>query len=63
MFDNEEPITSVELISNRLKENEGIDLTNTKLKQFMKQELGMKFRISKKIPMHANSQRCLVLRQ
>ena len=49
------PITSVELISERLKVNEDIDMPDVKLKQFIKHELGMKYRISKKLPSHANS--------
>ena len=62
MIDDKEPITSVALVSNRLLENEGIDLAAPKLKQFIKQELGMRFRISRKLVVQANSQRCLVLR-
>lgn len=62
MIDNKEPITSAERIANILKTNEDIDVPNAKIKQFMKDELGMKYRISKKLPTQANSQRCLVLR-
>jgi len=50
MLDQKEPITSVEFISNRLQENEDIDITADKLKKFIKQELGMKYRKSRKIP-------------
>ena len=62
MIDNKEPITSAEFVTDRLKMNEDIDVTDTKLMQFMKHELGMRYRISKKLPTHANSQKCLVLR-
>ena len=55
MIDNKEPITNAEFVNDRLKVNEDIDVTNVKLKQFMKNELGMKYRISKKVPTQANS--------
>ena len=62
MVDDKEPLTSVELISNRLQENEGIELAAPKLKQFMKQELAMTFRMSRSLAVQGNSQRSLVLR-
>ena len=55
MIDNKEPITSAEFVTDRLKINEDIDITNIKLMQFMKHELGMRYRISKKLPMHTSS--------
>ena len=55
MNDDKEPITSAEFVTDRLKINEHIDITNIKLMQFMKHELAMRYRISKKLPPHANS--------
>ena len=55
MIDNKEPITSAEFVTDRLKINEDIEITNIKLMQFMNHKLGMRYRISKKLPTHANS--------
>ena len=55
MVDHKVPITSGKLVTDMLNTNENIDVTEVKIKQFMKNELGMKYRISKKIPTQANS--------
>ena len=55
MIDHKVPITSGEIVTDMLKTNENIDVTEVKIKQFMKNELGMKYRISKKVPTQANS--------
>ena len=55
MIDHKVPITSGEFVIDTLKRNENIDVTGVKINQFMKNELGMKYRISKKVPTQANS--------
>ena len=47
MLDKKVPITNAEMIAGQLQDVENIHVSNIKIKHFMKQELGMKYRMSK----------------
>ena len=41
----------------------GLEVTPTQVKVILKAELGLGYRMAKKIPVQCNTERCLVLRQ
>ena len=51
------------MVVQRVRTFDDIEVTVDKVKNIMKDEFGLKYRISKNIPTQANRQRCLVLRQ
>ena len=55
MLDSNVPIINVEIIADRLKQNEDIDVSDVKIRQYMKDELSMRYRISRKVNPQANS--------
>ena len=46
-----------------LKIRKGIDENMSKVSSILKKELGFSYRGTKKIPVHCNTTRCLILRQ
>ena len=63
LLQNQDHIFKAEQIVDRAAQDTGIQVTVDKVRKIMKDQLGMKYRKSKKISELANSQRCLVLRQ
>ena len=63
LLQNQDHIFKAEQIVDRVAHDTGIQVTIDKVRKIMKDQLGMKYRKSKKISELANSQRCLVLRQ
>ena len=46
-----------------IKKNYETTVSVDKVRKFMKQEMGLRYRMTRKVPQQANTQRCLVLRQ
>ena len=56
-------ITSTEQVKQRVKKEKDFEVTRPAVCKVLKEELGLRYRKIKKIPLQANSQRCKVLRQ
>ena len=63
MLRNSVPIINAETVVQQAKKQDNIKITVQTVKSIMKDELGLAYRMTKKIPVQANEKRCLVLRQ
>ena len=63
MLLNNMVIVNAQTVVDFAKKTENLDITPEQAKTVMKDELGLCYRMSKKIPVQANEKRCLVLRQ
>ena len=57
------PIDKAGKVQNQVKRRYDIDLSLPQVRTSLKQELGLGYRMAKKVPIQGNSERCLVLRQ
>ena len=55
-------IENAELVKARVLERKSIDVSVSRVKVLMKQQLGMSYRTAKKVPKQGNTEHCLVLR-
>ena len=55
MLDKDIPITNADTVVKRVRISNGMEVTADKVKNIMKDELGLKYRIAKRIPTQANS--------
>ena len=63
MLTNSVNIVKAEMVVKQVLRKEDIEVTIHQVKTIMKDELGLGYRMSRKIPVQANSSRCLLLRQ
>jgi len=63
MLQNSVPIVKAELVVEQAKKQEDLEVTAEQVKAIMKDELGLVYRMTKKVPVQANHKRCLILRQ
>jgi len=63
MLERGVPIVNSEAVVQQVKSKEDIVVTISQVKTIMKDELGLGYRVAKKVPIQANMERCLVLRQ
>ena len=45
-----------------MRKEEDVEVTTEQVKKIMKEELGLGYRLARRIPVQSNSERCLVLR-
>ena len=57
------PIQSSDIIVARVNEQTDLKVKNHEVRSVLKKDLGLGYRLAKKVPPQANSERCLVLRQ
>ena len=62
MLENNIPLVRAELVVAMVKVQEDVAVTAEQVKKVMKDELGLAYRMTRKIPVQANHKRCLVLR-
>ena len=63
MLERGVPIVKAEAVVDQVRRKEDIEATISQVKTIMKDELGLGYRIARKVPIQANQERCLVLRQ
>ena len=56
------PILKAETVAQLVREQEDVEITLEQVKTIMKDELGLGYRLTRRIPVQSNSERCLVLR-
>jgi transposase len=56
------PIVKAEAVVQQVRRKEDIEVTISQVKTIMKDDLGLGYRVARKIPVQANTERCLVLR-
>ena len=63
MLESNVPIVKADMVVRLVREQEDTVVTVEQVKTVMKDDLGLAYRMTKKIPVQANQLRCLVLRQ
>ena len=63
MLTRSQPIWSSVLIQERLRTGHNLELPRSQICQFMRKQLRLGYRKASPVPIQANSERCLVLRQ
>ncbi len=63
MLEKSIPIVKAAQIKEQIKEKNNVDISNQKIRKILKNEMGLRYRRVKKVPIQANSERCLILRQ
>ena len=63
MLENNVSIVSAEMVARLVREEEDSEVTSEQVKKVMTDDMGMAYRMTRKIPVQANQKRCLVLRQ
>ena len=63
MLANSVPIVKAEKVVEAVQLKENLSLMVHQVRTIMKDDLGLGYRISSKVPVQGNSERCLVLRQ
>ena len=63
MLENSVSIVNAEMVVNQVRRKEDIEVTIKQVKTIMTDELGLGYRLARKVPVQANEARCLVLRQ
>ena len=56
------PIVNAEAVVNQVRRREDIEVTVEQVRAAMKDDLGLRYRVAKTVPVQANQERCLVLR-
>ena len=62
MLANSVPIVKAEMVATQVMEVHHINVSIQQVRDIMREELGLGYRLSKKVPIQGNSERCLVLR-
>ena len=57
------PIKASSMVVQKVREETGIEVEIERVRAVLKDELGLGYRMAKKIPVQCNTERCLVLRQ
>ena len=57
------PIVKAEAVVQQVRRREDIEVTVEQVRAAMKDDLGLRYRVAKTVPVQANQERCLVLRQ
>ena len=57
------PIQKAADVKKQVKLNHEIEVGTNDIRKILKQELGLKYRVAKTVPIQSNDARCLVLRQ
>ena len=60
---NSIPIKSADSIVVRVNESTDLKVKHSEVRSVLRKDLGLDYRIARKIPIQSNSERCLVLRQ
>ena len=60
---NSIPIKSADSIVVRVNESTDLKVKHSEVRSVLRKDLGLGYRIARKIPIQSNSERCLVLRQ
>ena len=63
MLERSIPIVNAAKIQTEAKRIHNVELSLPKVRGILKTELGLGYRMAKKVPVQCNSERCLVLRQ
>jgi len=63
MLENSVNIVNAEMVVKQVRRKEDIEVTIKQVKTIMTDELGLGYRLARKVPVQANEARCLVLRQ
>jgi len=63
MLERSIPIANAAKIQKEVNHLHNVELSLPKVRWALKKELGLGYRIAKKVPIQCNSERCLVLRQ
>ena len=63
MLENSITIVKADMVVEQVRKKENVEVTADQVKTVMKDELGLGYRVAKKVPVQANEMRCLVLRQ
>ena len=63
MLENSITIVKADMVVEQVRKRENVEVTADQVKIVMKDELGLGYRMAKKVPVQANEMRCLVLRQ
>ena len=62
MLDSRLPITSCDQVKRKVEKEHQVLLSSTDVNQVLKKTMGLSYRRVRKVPVQANSERCLVLR-
>ena len=57
------PIKASSMVVQKVRDDTGIEVEIERVRAVLKDELGLGYRMAKKIPVQCNTERCLVLRQ
>ena len=63
MLENSIPIPNAESIVIRVNEHTDLEVKHSEVRSVLRTDLGLGYRMVKKVPVQSNSERCLVLRQ
>ncbi len=63
LLDSRVPVTSCDQVKRQVEKEQEVKLTTQAVHQVMKKSMGLSFRRVRKVPVQANLDRCLVLRQ
>ena len=63
MLEKSIPIDKCDTVRRITKREHNIDVSIPNIRVILKQQIGLRYHIAKKIPLQGNSQRCLVLRK
>ena len=62
LLENNVPIKNANSIVDRVNAETNLEVNNYQVRNVLRKELGLGYRIAKKVPIQSNSERCLVLR-
>ena len=63
LLSNSVPIVKADMVVQQVQELHYVDIKVQQVRDIMKDELGLGYRLTRKVPVQGNSERCLVLRQ
>ena len=62
LLENSVPIVKAEMVAHQVHAETGVEATVAQVRAVMKDDMGLGYRLVKKVPVQSNSERCLVLR-
>ena len=62
LLSNSVPIVKADMVVQQVQELHDVDVKVQQVRDIMKDELGLGYRLTRKVPVQGNSERCLVLR-
>jgi hypothetical protein len=63
LLEDSVPIVKADMVAKLVEQQEELKVTAEQVKSIMKDDLGLGYRIARKVPAQGNTERCLVLRQ